>query len=671
MRSMGFFSATLGMMATVAFGDAPSNVQDLTQLSIEQLMQVEVVTASKKAQPLHDVPASVYILTDEDIRRFGATSIPEVLRLVPGVHVGMIDANKWAVAVRGFNGRYSNKLLVLIDGRSVYTPFFSGAYWDAQPPLFMEDIKRIEVVRGPGAALWGANAVNGVINIITKSAKETQGTLWVAGGGSEQKAFGGVRVGGPLGENGFYRVYTLYQECDNLQEDRVYTPNHDSWLVRHSGFRADWNRSEHESFILHGEVYTGRVSQRLRLPNPTLPGDRIVDDRYTISGHYLMGTWNRERGTAEETLKETLNLFFNHEARSPIELTEFRDTIDLSWQQRMQVRATHDLMWGVEYKQTQDKTDGRYLRLTPSSKVDHVFGAFVQDEISLSDRVRLTIGSKFENNSYMAWEMQPHLRLLWKPDDKRIWWGAISMAVRLPTRTERAVAIEAYYVGMVSGLPMSSRIYGTPNFRSEEVIAYELGYRCQPHHLLSLDISAFYNVYRNLRSFEPADPFLEADPVPHLVLPVYMSNKLHGRTYGFEVSANWNVTDFWVLRLGYANLTYRLRHDPDSKDPLNFYSDSTSNTPRYQVIISSHLNLPGKWRMDTYLFVVDRLYGMDFISGYYRLDLSFGWHITKDVQLSLTLQNLLKRNKREFEHPLWERDSIPERAIYGRLLWQL
>ncbi|MGQ9879708.1 MAG: TonB-dependent receptor plug domain-containing protein [Armatimonadota bacterium] len=669
MRSAILWNIVLSLSATVALasGNPSPDVQDLTQLSIEQLMQIEVVTASKKSQPVRDVPASVYVITAEDIQRMGATSIPVVLRLVPGVHVGIIDASKWAVAVRGFNGRYSNKLLVLIDGRSVYTPFFSGVYWDAQPPVFMEDIERIEVIRGPGAALWGANAVNGVINIITKSAKDTQGTQWVAGGGGEEKAFGGVRVGGKIGDNGYYRVYTLYQERDNLEEDRVYTPNHDAWLSRRSGFRADWSSAQNESFVLHGEVYDGRVSQRLRLPDPTIPGVRIADDRYTISGYYLMGTWSRQRGTAEETL----DLLFNHEARSPIELTEFRDTIVLSWQQRIQAHDKHDLMWGVEYKQTQDKTVGRYLRLTPASKSDQVFGVFVQDDVTLNDRTRLTIGSKIENNSYTAWEIQPNLRLLWKPGERGVWWGAVSHAVRMPTRAERAIAIDAYYEGMVSGLPMFSRIYGSPDFRSESVTAYELGYRCQPHARLSLDISAFYNVYRNLRSFEPADPFLENDPVPHLVLPVYMSNKLHGRTYGFEVSANWNVTDFWTLKLGYANLTYRLAHDPDSKDPFNFGSDNTSNTPRHQVNLSSHLNLPGKWHLDAYLFAVDRLYGMDFIHGYYRLDISLGWHVTKDLQVTLTLQNLLKRNQREFEHPLWERDSIPERAIYGRVLWRL
>lgn len=669
MRSAILWSIVLSLSATVALasGNPSPDVQDLTQLSIEQLMQIEVVTASRKSQIVRDVPASVYVMTAEDIQRIGATSIPDVLRLVPGVHVGIIDASKWAVAVRGFNGRYSNKLLVLIDERSIYTPLFSGVYWDAQPPVFMEDIERIEVIRGPGASLWGANAVNGVINIITKSAKDTQGTLWVAGGGGEEKGFGGVRVGGKIGDNGYYRVYTLYQERDNLGEDRVYTPNHDAWLSRRSGFRADWSSAQNESFVLHGGVYDGRLSQRLRLPDPTIPGNRIADDRYTISGYYLRGTWSRQRGTAEETL----NLFFNHEARSPIELTEFRDTFDIGWQQRIQVRDKHDLMWGVEYTQTQDRTVGMYLRLTPASKSDRVFGVFLQDDVTLSNRTRLTIGSKFENNSYTAWEIQPNLRLLWKPNKRGVWWCAVSHAVRMPTRAERASAIDAYYEGMVSGLPVFSRIYGSPDFRSERATAYELGFRCQPHPRLTMDISAFYNVYRNLRSFEPADPFLESDPVAHLVLPVYMSNKLHGRTYGFEVSANWNVTDFWTLKLGCANLTYRLAHDPDSKDPFNFGSDSTSNTPRHQVNLSSHLNLPGKWRLDAYLFVVDRLYGMDFIHGYYRLDISLGWQVTKDLQVTLTLQNLLKRNQREFEHPLWERDSIPERAIYGRVLWRL
>jgi len=668
MRSIMIVCTCLWAFAVASAYSEPSpSAQDLTQLSIEELMQIEVVTASKKAQPVWDVPASVYVITADDIHRMGATSIPEVLRLVPGVHVGIIDASKWAVAVRGFNGRYSNKLLVLMDGRSVYTPFFSGVYWDAQPPLFMEDIERIEVIRGPGAALWGANAVNGVINIITKSARETQGTLWVSGAGSEEKTFGGWRVGGKLGENGYYRAYTLYQERDNLEQDTEHVPNNDSWLVRRSGFRADWNRSPTESFILHGEVYTGRAGQRLRVLDVILPGSRTVDDRYTISGYYLMGTWNRQRGN----ITDTLHVYYDHTGRSPIELTQFRDIVDLSWQQRIQANDRHDILWGIEHKYTSDRTfAGLLMSLQPPSRVDHIFGAFVQDDITLNDNTRLTIGSKLENNSYTAWEVQPNLRLLWKPNEKSVWWGAVSRAVRMPTRAERSIIIQAYYEGMTSGLPMISRIYGSPDFHSEEVTAYELGYRCQPHQNLSLDVSAFYNVYRNLRSFEPADPFVETTPVPHLVIPVYMSNKIYGRTYGFEVSARWNVTKNWTLDLGYANITYRLQHAPDSKDPFNLHSDSTSNTPRHQFNIGSHLNLLRGWHLDTYLFFVDRLFGMNFLPSYYRLDVSIGWQVTDRVKMRITLQNLLKRDIREFEHPLWEHESIPERAVYGTISWQ-
>ncbi|MCS6829429.1 MAG: TonB-dependent receptor [Armatimonadota bacterium] len=667
MRFAAFACVLLwGGLAVVCSKPSSAVEPDLTQLSIEQLMQVEVITASKKAQPVRDVPASVYVITAEEIQHSGATSIPEVLRLVPGVHVATIDANKWAVAVRGFNGRYSNKLLVLIDGRTVYTPFFSGVYWDAQPPLFLQDIERIEVIRGPGGTLWGANAVNGVINIITKSAKDTQGALWVSGGGGEEKAFGGLRVGGRIGARGYYRVYTLYQERDALQQDRAYVRNHDDWLIRRSGIRVDWNRTEGESFVLHAEAYGGRIGQRLNIPDPTLPGSRIVDDRYTTSGYYLMGTWNRQRGN----ITDTLYLYYDHYARSPMELTEVRDTFDVSWQQRIQTDGKHDWLWGLEYKRTSDKARGALMRLTPPSKTDHIFGVFVQDDITLNAQTRLTIGSKLENNSYTAWEIQPNLRLLWKPDARRVWWAAVSRAVRMPTRAERSIAIDAYYEGMTGGLPMFSRIYGSAQFRSEEVTAYELGYRCQLHDRACVDVSAFYNVYRNLRSFEPANPFVETTPVPHIVIPVYMSNKLYGRTYGFELSANWNVTESWTLKLGYADLTYRLQFAPDSSALFNLHSDSTSNTPRHQWKVSSHWNLPGKWSIDAYLFFVDRLFGMDFLPSYYRLDISIGWRPRKDVELSLVMQNLLKRKIREFEHPLWERDSIPQRAVYGRISWR-
>jgi len=667
MRPVAFLFATFWVGVKIAYCDPPPTVPpDLTQLSIEELMQVEVITASKKAQAVRDVPASVYVITAEDIRRMGATSIPEVLRLVPGVHVAIVDANKWAVAVRGFNGRFSNKLLILIDGRSIYTPLFSGVYWDAQPPLFMQDIERIEVIRGPGASLWGANAVNGVINIITKSAKDTQGTLWVSGGGSEEKAFGGIRLGGRIGDDGYYRAYTLYQERDALEQDRVHVRNNDARLVKRSGFRADWNRSENEDFILHGEVYGGRVGQRLSIPDPSLPGSRTVDDRYTISGYYLMSTWNRRRGG----ITDTLHLYYDHYARSPLELTEIRDTIDLSWQQRIQAGDKHDLLWGVEARYTTSRIDGRLVHSEEPRDTDSILSVFMQDDMVLGERVRLVVGSKFERNRYTPWQIQPNLRLLWKQGERSVWWGAVSRAVRLPSDVERHMSIDAYYEGMVSGLPMISRIYGSPGFHPEETTAYEVGYRCQPHHRLSLDISAFHNVYRNLRSFEPADPFVETSPVPHLVLPVYMSNKLHGRTYGFEVSANWNVTSSWTLKMGYANLTYRLQHDPDSKDPFNLHSDSTSNTPRHQWNLGSRLNLPGGWYVDTYLFFVDRLFGMDFLPSYYRLDFTVGWHPTKDVELSLVLQNLLRRDIREFEHPLWERESIPERAVYGRISWR-
>lgn len=642
-------------------------VGDLTTLSIEELMQLQVITASKKPQAVWDVPAAVYVISGEDIQRAGANSIPEALRLVPGVHVATIDASKWAVAVRGFNGRYSNKLLVLIDGRSVYTPFFSGVYWDAQPPLFLNEVERIEVVRGPGAALWGANAVNGVINIITRSAKDTQGTLVVTGGGLEERAFGGVRVGGQLGANAYYRIYTLYYQRDRLKQDEADTFNYDDWRVRRGGFRVDWYPSSTESLTLQGEAYSGRAGQRLRLPAFDIGNYRLVDDRYTLSGYYLMGSWRYQNNRTENTL----NLQIDHYSRSPIEITENRDTLRAEWRQRIRRLPKHDILWGVEYTYTRDRTQGRYMRVSPDSKTDQIIGFFVQDDIQLNEQGILTLGSKVEHNSYTAWEIQPNMRLLWKYNPNTVLWAAVSRAVRMPTRAERTIAIDAYYEGTTQeGIPLFSRIYGSNGFQSEQVVAYELGGRFHPSHEVSLDLSAFYNIYRNLRSFEPANPFLETSPAPHIIIPVYMSNKLHGHTYGFELATNWQVNSSWSLKFGYANITYRLKHAPDSRDPFKLHSDSTSNTPRHQWNLVSHLKLPSGWYADAYLFFADRLVGMDFIPAYYRLDLSLGWRAKQNLEFHLYLQNLLRRKKREFEHPLWERDSVPERTVYGRLLWR-
>lgn len=641
------------------------DVTDLTDLSIEELMNVEVTSVSKHAEKLSRTAAAVYVITAEDIRRSGMSSIPELLRMVPGIEVARITSGRWAVTSRGFNGSLANKLLVMIDGRSVYTPFFAGVYWDSQD-LALEDIERIEVVRGPGATMWGANAVNGVINIITKNASETQETYVSERIGTEEKCLQEARFGGMIGENGHYRVY-------GKSFDRANYPApdggeaHDAWDQCRGGFRADWKTSEKDSFSVHGDAYSGSVQQTMNRVSLSPPYNSPLDEEIFISGVSVLISWER---TVSDTRSTSLQLYYDRTARTDSWITdEMVDTFDIEYQSNCVVNEHHDVMWGVGYRRIRDDSAiSETLAFDPSGRTMQLFSTFIQDRMNLSkDILSLTVGTKIEHNDFTGLEVQPNLRLVWTPGPKRTVWASVSRAIRTPSRVERDLT------GIIAVIPdtppIAVRFTGIDDCVSEELTAYELGYRFMPTERLSLDAAAFYNVYRNLMILLSDEPVFSEDPVPHLELPTAFINGMCGRAYGAEIAANWDVNDRWKLALGYSWLQMRLNTSPPYVDSNDVPEDGKS--PHNKLSIRSYLDMSNGFEFDTALYYVDSLPSMA-IPSYIRMDVRLGWEANENLYVNVGVQNLLDSVHQEFgtaSSELVAPAAVP-RTIYGQVTWR-
>jgi iron complex outermembrane receptor protein len=634
---------------------------DLTELSIEDLMNIEVTSAAKKAEKLSEVAAAVFVITPEDIRRSGVTTIPEALRMVPGLQVARVDANQWAISARGFNEGIANKLLVLIDGRSVYTPMFSGVLWDVQDTL-LEDIDRIEVIRGPGGALWGANAVNGVINIITKRASETQGGLLATGGGTEEHGFAGVRYGDALGENGHYRVYAKWFDRDESPG------GNDDWRMTRMGFRADWDLGEWDAVTVQGDYYDGRIGERSAVPILTPPFSETFDSDSPVCGGNVLCRWQREFSEDSDLI---LQLYYDHTERDSVTLRDEVDTVDLDLQHRLPSGSRHDILWGLGYRSiVDDVTLTSAVSLDPVSRDHDLLSAFVQDEITLvEDRLDLTLGSKFEHNDYTGFEVQPSARVAWQPNEREAAWAAISRAVRTPSRIEHDARVNLAVLevpgagtGLVSVLP-------SPDMESEELVAYELGYRTQASDWLFLDVAGFCNRYDSLRTVEPGEPFLELSPSPpHLVLPVSLGNKMSGETHGVELAAQWQPVDWWRVDAAYSYLRMSLHLDADSGDTSSLQAEGQS--PRNQFSLRSMMDLPGDLEFDWWLRYVDGLDALD-LDSYVGLDLRLGWRPSEDLELSIVGQNLLESHDLQFAPALLLNEATrAERGVYADVTWR-
>src|SRR6202140_5017500 len=535
-----FALGLLGVFLAVTVSAQSQNIPDVTAINLEDLMNMQVTSVSKRAQKLADAAAAIFVITQDDIRRSGASSIPEALRLVPGLEVARIDENKWAIGSRGFNGRFDNKLLVLIDGRSVYTPLFSGVYWNVQD-VMLEDVDRIEVIRGPGATLWGANAVNGVINIITKKAKATQGGVVTAGGGNEERGAVAARYGDKIGGDTSYRIYGKNFDLGPSQYANGATAN-DGWEAQRGGFRADYTPAGSNSFTLQGDIYHSGYNETLTIPSFSAPYSSTFPNDGAYSGGNILGRWNH----SSEGSSMSLQMYFDNTTLSDNSLfVDHQNLFDVDFQDGFHVGNSQQMVWGMGYRSIIDRNDPSFsVSLQPNQLTLNQFSAFLQDEISLVHSLRLTVGSKFEHNAFTGFEFEPNVRLLWTMTPNQSIWTAVSRAVRTPALTEEGLRLTSAVVP--PGIPQNPTpfpalvtVYGSNNFQSEDLLAYELGYRVQVTNTLSTDDATFYNRYSNLRTAEPGAPFLEGTPVPtDLVVPFVAGNKMGGGTYGAEFIAH-------------------------------------------------------------------------------------------------------------------------------------
>jgi iron complex outermembrane receptor protein len=645
----------------------PTEKVNVMDMDLESLMRIQVTSVSKRPEKLSDAAAAIYVITNEDIRRSGATSIPEALRLAPGLEIARQDSHTWAISSRGFNDEFANQLLVLIDGRSVYTPLFAGVYWDVQD-LPLEDIDRIEVIRGPGAALWGANAVNGVINITTRPAARTQGLLISGGAGTEERGFGTVRYGGKLGEHAFYRVYARY-----FNRDDSILPNgsdaNDSWSMWRGGFRFDWEPTDQNLFTLQGDIYTGDLNQAVLVPSLTAPYAEVLRDKVEVSGGNVLGRWNHRFAENSEL---ALKLYYDRTERDRVVFAEQRDTFDLDLQHHFQLGEYQDIVVGVGYNVTADELDNTFaVMFDPTHRTASLYSAFVQDEIELiRDRLRLTLGTKIEHNDYTGWEVQPNARLSWSITKKQTAWFAASRAISTPSRAEDDIRINrlVFPPGAVGPLPTVVSQFGSRDIDSKELIAFELGYRIQPHDRVTFDLATFYNIYDRQRSLEQGTPFLEVAPAPpHGVIPFTINNLIDGEVYGAELASSFQPTDWWRVRINYTAWSLQLHKKPGSTDA--FLEGAEDDSPNHQIGIRSLMDLPGHFELDLGLRYVDALQNRN-VPAYTAFDARLGWRPTKNWEFSIVGQSLFNDHKEFAPSYIQTQTTEVESSVYAKITFR-
>jgi len=659
-RSLPATGSVVVLLVASVLGSLParadansSSVARLRGLSIAQLMNIKVTSVARRPQKLLRTAAAVQVITNEQIQRSGATSIPEALRLADNLEVAQKNSHDWGISARGFNTDLANKLLVMIDGRSVYTPLFSGVFWDDQDYL-LKDIDRIEVISGPGGTLWGANAVNGVINIITESAKDTQGFYAEEAGGTELHELAGVRYGGALSSDTWFRVYGKYADRgDEVMTDGA--PGSDSWKQGRAGFRIDSDPSARDALMFEGDSYDGHEYE------PT-------GGEAETSGGDVLGRWSRRFSDHSDM---QLQSYIDHthlldpepaltlgtlQLAPPGVLEDDLTTYDVDFQDRFDAATYHQLVWGLGFRRTHDAVvDAPGLAFLPNVLNQNLYSTFAQDEIALTPKLNFIAGTKLEHDAYTGWEWQPSVRAQWSFADEESLWAAISRAVRVPSRIDRDLYEAAP--------PYPLILKGSPDFVSEKLLAYELGYRGQIGPRFGSSLSTFYNVYHDLRS---------TSYTPGTILPFYFANNLEGDTYGLEFSSDYQVRPGSSLHLGYDLLKEHLRIAPGQVD-INQGLNETAD-PQHQFFLRSSMDLPRNVQFDAALRWIDTLHNNNgptpgTVPAYFELDSRVGWKVTPRIELSIDGRNLLHADHVEYGFPGPTRIEIA-RSIYAKIIWR-
>lgn len=658
-------------IATCALSALPAWPQqkpaDLADSSLEDLMSIQVTSVSKTEQKLSRVASAVFVITQEDIRRSGATNIPDFLRMVPGVDVAQINANTWAISARGLNGRFSNELLVLLDGRSLYTPTFGGVFGDVID-LPLEDVERIEVIRGPGASVWATSAVNGVINIITKTASDTPGGMVVAGGGTVDQGFGTVQYGGKIGSSTSYRAFTKYFNQDHFP-DADGQSGGDGWNLARAGFRADSVLSTTDNLTLEGDVYRGREGNpHIGLSSITAPPIPTVLDQVNLGGGFLQTVWNHTFSNRSGT---SLQLSYDEYERNDA-LGETRGTFDIAFQHHVGWGSRQNFVWGVEYRYSISHTVGSLIvSLNPPNLNTSLFSSFIQDDITLiPDRLFLTVGTKIEHQYYTGLDALPSVRVAWTPTSKRTLWAAISNADRNPAATDTSIVSNLGGFTNMNGTPVALRLLGNPKLLDETTISYEAGYRMSMAERFSVDIGAYYNSQSDQLTAEPGTPFLESTPAPpHLVLPLINENLSFGESHGVEIAANWKVTNRWTLSSGYAFEEIHMHLKPASHDTTSV-AEAKGSSPTNMAQLRSHLSLAHGLSWDASAYFTDRLTD-PVVPSYTRVDAGLTWQWNEKGSISFVGQNLVSDRHPEFVDSIGSAGTtFIKRSAYAKFTWR-
>jgi iron complex outermembrane recepter protein len=619
--------------------------EDLFSLSLDELMNIEVISVSRTLEKTFQAPAAVTVITHDDIHRSGYTSIGEILKMAPGLQVAQIDANKFAITSRGFNSRYANMLLVQIDGRTVYSTLHSGVYWETQE-LMLEDVDRIEIIRGPGASLWGANAVNGIINIITKSAKDTMGG-YADGAYGNQIGFGDIRWGDKLGDNFFYRGYGKYIHREPMLTSQK-EDAHDSMELPRGGYRCDWELSQKDLLTFQGDYYDGDVGQEYMGT-----GSESSHFNTDASGFNQLFRYGHIFSSTSDL---SLQMYYDRTSRDDIKLKEHSDLFDVDFQHRFAWTPRNETIWGLGYRYIWQDTEKESLtEFVPSDPGLDSYSGFLQNKYAvMPDFMYLIFGSKVEDNYYTDTECQPSARILITPDPHHTIWASVSRAVRTPSIFEESVDIS---------MPMGSEnitiLKGNSDQDPEELYAYEIGYRIKPIQSLIVDAACFYNDYDKLASSEIVDG-----------TSTFGNNK-KAYTYGGELSANWDITKIVRLTAWYAYI------DGEMEDKTSGEKTDIALMPKNQAYIRPSISFPYNVTFDTEIYYVDEIQSARRkIPEYYRLDARLGWFPMKHLELSVAGQNLLVLQDGDFEDEHTEFSSYQpdsgyiERSVYVEVAYR-